>query len=970
MGTVAVDSEELERLTNEAHKAVLLQEKLNSLESLRTSEAERAFAMDLSVRNAGASLTKTLTDILGSLRRHSLRTVTWLREENLPDGSDTGALCAWLVTVFAALPSMAADNARMRQELYGKRSEQLRSGACMAAENRDPLDETQNEDKSPARPRLRDMTPAERAAWERKEAARASVAAARAAESGENHIDGVLRDADRIKARQEEAARHAELSRRFEVMAAEGKSGTDSGHGDHEDRESHDDHYGYDDHQSRESHDDHNGHLSKEPHKSRGRRPLSRGMAARAKTGRDCLTVRPEAGDTVSRYCPECGCVHEFKVIPRMERGTKRYAAVAEAVNTIRSMSVTIECPVCQTRIELNAATASSVEVSDADGKTALHLDDRAPGLNGSCGEKVPPSVYPQSSEELKLKEETARCCSLSPSLLHLCVVSDMLLRYDPWLFEQSAAPSVYGSRPLYCGGRLSQGYVLDLLYWFGMACLPKTRAHRCLGDRVAACMEEAASRGWIIQMMNSTVRTFFHRIAERIRKEMITENRVVHMDESRFMCLSLPGGTNYVWVMVSGAREEKQAVSYWITADRGHENILRFLGLGYAPCDESSLPENINTGIRVLTTDRYGAYTAFSEKMRELYDLEVEQSLCYAHARREILGALKAMGLAAYYGPALDSLGWDGFEKGIEDFLRAGGLKGGLNVQCGMLTCMYLTDALFHTERLIEGAGSEKRAGTRRTVSLRLVDRLFKKARELISLDPGIAAHGDSAAGRYTHAGTEWGKALAYLLNGESGFRTFILNPDVSLHNNSAEQAVKAIIELRNSSFVAQSADGAMAMADLMTVISTFRLCAGGETGLRNYMEYIVQQQKLWLDIERGTKGLTLQNCRAMKRMSAEEAVNPCEAADCAGKEGGEEKTAGEKTRELELKRLSDAHRYPWGNYYHPHNHAQTDHFDGEMTAALTPWAWQDFRRKCTPPDKQRRPVSKSTQQPRLSPP
>ena len=693
-------------------------------------------------------------------------------------------------------------------------------------------------------------------------------------------------------------------------------------------------------------------------------------MAARAKTGRDCLTVRPEAGDTVSRYCPECGCVHEFKVIPRMERGTKRYAAVAEAVNTIRSMSVTIECPVCQTRIELNAATASSVEVSDADGKTALHLDDRAPGLNGSCGEKVPPSVYPQSSEELKLKEETARCCSLSPSLLHLCVVSDMLLRYDPWLFEQSAAPSVYGSRPLYCGGRLSQGYVLDLLYWFGMACLPKTRAHRCLGDRVAACMEEAASRGWIIQMMNSTVRTFFHRIAERIRKEMITENRVVHMDESRFMCLSLPGGTNYVWVMVSGAREEKQAVSYWITADRGHENILRFLGLGYAPCDESSLPENINTGIRVLTTDRYGAYTAFSEKMRELYDLEVEQSLCYAHARREILGALKAMGLAAYYGPALDSLGWDGFEKGIEDFLRAGGLKGGLNVQCGMLTCMYLTDALFHTERLIEGAGSEKRAGTRRTVSLRLVDRLFKKARELISLDPGIAAHGDSAAGRYTHAGTEWGKALAYLLNGESGFRTFILNPDVSLHNNSAEQAVKAIIELRNSSFVAQSADGAMAMADLMTVISTFRLCAGGETGLRNYMEYIVQQQKLWLDIERGTKGLTLQNCRAMKRMSAEEAVNPCEAADCAGKEGGEEKTAGEKTRELELKRLSDAHRYPWGNYYHPHNHAQTDHFDGEMTAALTPWAWQDFRRKCTPPDKQRRPVSKSTQQPRLSPP
>ena len=112
MGTVAVDSEELERLTNEAHKAVLLQEKLNSLESLRTSEAERAFAMDLSVRNAGASLTKTLTDILGSLRRHSLRTVTWLREENLPDGSDTGALCAWLVTVFAALPSMAADNAR------------------------------------------------------------------------------------------------------------------------------------------------------------------------------------------------------------------------------------------------------------------------------------------------------------------------------------------------------------------------------------------------------------------------------------------------------------------------------------------------------------------------------------------------------------------------------------------------------------------------------------------------------------------------------------------------------------------------------------------------------------------------------------------------------------------------------------------------------------------------------------------
>lgn len=104
------------------------------------------------------------------------------------------------------------------------------------------------------------------------------------------------------------------------------------------------------------------------------------------------------------------------------------------------------------------------------------------------------------------------------------------------------------------------------------------------------------------------------------------------------------------------------------------------------------------------------------------------------------------------------------------------------------------------------------------------------------------------------------------------------------------------------------------------------------------------------------------------MKRMSAEEAVNPCEATGCAGKEGGEEKTAEEKAHELELKRLSDAHRYPWGNYYHPHNHAQTDHFDGEMIAALTPWAWLDFRRKCMPPDKQRRPVIKSNQQPRLS--
>lgn len=88
-----------------------------------------------------------------------------------------------------------------------------------------------------------------------------------------------------------------------------------------------------------------------------------------------------------------------------------------------------------------------------------------------------------------------------------------------------------------------------------------------------------------------------------------------------------------------------------------------------------------------------------------------------------------------------------------------------------------------------------------------------------------------------------------------------------------------------------------------------------------------------------------------------ADEAVNPCEDKAGSDRTGGEEKaaekTAHEQEYERELKMLSEAHRYPWCNYYHPYNHAQTDHFDDEMIAALTPRAWLDFRRKCTPPDK-----------------
>lgn len=46
-------------------------------------------------------------------------------------------------------------------------------------------------------------------------------------------------------------------------------------------------------------------------------------------------------------------------------------------------------------------------------------------------------------------------------------------------------------------------------------------------------------------------------------------------------------------------------------------------------------------------------------------------------------------------------------------------------------------------------------------------------------------------------------------------------------------------------------------------------------------------------LDIGRGFKGLTFQNCRAMKRMIAYVAVNPCEDRKGSDKKGGKKKAA-----------------------------------------------------------------------------
>jgi len=248
-----------------------------------------------------------------------------------------------------------------------------------------------------------------------------------------------------------------------------------------------------------------------------------------------------------------------------------------------------------------------------------------------------------------------------------------------------------------------------------------------------------------------------------------------IHADETPMQVLSEPGKTakskSYMWVYATG-RFRKRIILYEYSPSRAGENPKRFLA-GF-------------TGY--LQTDAYTAYNAVPD---------VSIMLCFAHARREYIDALKSL------------------PKGAD---RS-------RTMCG--EALIYIDKIFDYERDYKEKGftPEQRYAARQEDIKPILDKYhaWLTEKKKLSLPKGKLA-----------------TAVNYSLKHWDKLQTFLENGEIECSNNDAENSIRPFAVGRGNWLFAKSQNGAKASAISYSIIETAK---ANSLSPYHYLKYLFEK-------------------------------------------------------------------------------------------------------------------------------
>jgi transposase len=260
----------------------------------------------------------------------------------------------------------------------------------------------------------------------------------------------------------------------------------------------------------------------------------------------------------------------------------------------------------------------------------------------------------------------------------------------------------------------------------------------------------------------------------ERMHSLMLRE-RYLHADETPMQVLSEPGkkaaSKSYMWVYATG-RFRRRIILYEYSPSRAGTNPVRFLN-GFSGC---------------LQTDAYAAYNAVPG---------VSFMLCWAHARREYVDALKVL---------------------PKDADRS-------KTMCG--EALVYIDKLFELERTYRDA--EMTPGQRHGARLEKTKPIMDAYHAWLIEKKKLSLPQGKLGGAVNYSLKHWDKLCTFLEDGE-----------IELSNNDAENAVRPFAVGRGNWLFAKSVDGAKASAICYSVIETAK---ANDLSPFHYLKYLLGQ-------------------------------------------------------------------------------------------------------------------------------
>ena len=288
--------------------------------------------------------------------------------------------------------------------------------------------------------------------------------------------------------------------------------------------------------------------------------------------------------------------------------------------------------------------------------------------------------------------------------------------------------------------------------------------------------IEDSTMAGWMINITEK----YLYRITDRLEIWMKKKARLIHADETPFICLEdqkkegrSKNSKSYMWVFHTADQYGSPPIFVYRYKDnRRTENIDEFLS-GYHG---------------ILMADGYEPYHTVARKSNG----DIVVAGCWAHLKRKFAEVIKtdpknAMGTVAYEG-----------NKRIAK--------------------------IYKIDNMMKGALEKDRLAYRREKVAPLVKNFFEWVKEMDGKCASVATQ----------------KALTYAINQESYLREFLKSGIIPLDNSDAERSIRSFCLGKKNWNISASSEGAESNAKLYSLAETTK--ANGLKPF-DYMKYLLEQ-------------------------------------------------------------------------------------------------------------------------------
>lgn len=575
----------------------------------------------------------------------------------------------------------------------------------------------------------------------------------------------------------------------------------------------------------------------------------------------DLLTIRFD-GEVISKKC---------------KSAQDRYVQIKNALNGVTESITAVNRSIENNDgnlLEVNSASTTAVMLADKHFNPVLKLNS-APHTS-AAGRKNTlkrSPLLPRESKKRKAEKAALNVHHYPQSVIDLMVPHNSRLYLSPRRFsELTCASEIYGKRPAYVGSQISQGTVIEFMVQHAVGTMPKNRVLTMFN--LSSNPELKFNKKSLFNHCKNYSRDFLHWVAELMRKEVITHNKVVCIDETRYMVIeAIKAGLSkiygQIWVVASGPNEKIKRRVYFYSPDRSAETLFEIFA-DFLDTEEGR--KAAPSILEFIICDHHCSYDKAREVLKAI-NSNLRLARCWQHFCRRIINFLRSAGLFAVYNEikrkcSKQSTYQDMVHLIEEKFAEMAESSGGEvnRIALGMTLMYHYCRALFRLDR---AALDTKRRKKERRESRRqqevLVNEIARLCRELIKLDPytKVTENEDGTYSCKNAVKGTWAEALSYFLNIESDLRTFLSDLNVCASNNLAELAIRNFTITRKNSLFSQTIDGIMALCDIKTIVES---CMMNNIDPRAYLSWLVQMVKMRLEEHRLDSGNPYQNCLPRK--------------------------------------------------------------------------------------------------------